>query len=291
MGSLVQNISDTARWVAIFRAEESERRDAVFHDPYARRLAGEKGEEIANAIEFSRKNSWTFVARTFLFDEFIMRHVDLGFGMVVNLAAGLDARPYRLALPTSLSWIDVDLPEMISYKQAALANEKPRCKLQSIPLDLADRKARLALFEELGKKSEKALIVTEGLLTYLTDEEVASLALDLWAQKSFKRWVFDMSSPAVLEIIQKEMGPVLKEGNAVFQFAPEEGEYFFYRYGWKVIESRSKLVTAAALNRLSPDLMQYASMPEPPGPKRSFPWSGVCLFENINSPLHELKIA
>src|SRR6185295_9362931 len=58
MSSLVQNISDTARWVAVFRAEESERPDAVFHDPFARKLAGEKGEQIADAIGFGRDNSW-----------------------------------------------------------------------------------------------------------------------------------------------------------------------------------------------------------------------------------------
>src|SRR3982074_1303647 len=100
MKPLVENISDTARWVAIFRAEESERPDAIFHDPCARCLAGEKGEQIANAIEFSRKNSWSFVARTFLFDEFIKQHVESGFDMVIDLAAGLDARPYRMALPS-----------------------------------------------------------------------------------------------------------------------------------------------------------------------------------------------
>ena len=71
MEPLIRNISDTARWVATFRAEESERPDAIFHDPYARRLAGERGEQIANTIEFSKKNSWSFAARTYLFDEFI----------------------------------------------------------------------------------------------------------------------------------------------------------------------------------------------------------------------------
>ena len=50
MNQLVENISDTARWVAIFRAEESERPDAVFQDPFARKLAGEKGEQIANVL-------------------------------------------------------------------------------------------------------------------------------------------------------------------------------------------------------------------------------------------------
>src|SRR5450432_2434646 len=69
MEPLVNTIADTALWVAIFRADESERPDAVFHDPFARHLAGKRGEMIADKIEFSRTNSWSFVARTFLFDE------------------------------------------------------------------------------------------------------------------------------------------------------------------------------------------------------------------------------
>ena len=39
-----RNISDTARWVAVYRAIESERPDAWFRDPLAKRLAGERGE-------------------------------------------------------------------------------------------------------------------------------------------------------------------------------------------------------------------------------------------------------
>src|SRR6476620_7676279 len=137
MESLIRDISDTARWVAIFRAEESERADALFHDPFARQLAGERGKQIADAIEFSKKHSWSFVARTWLFDDFIRRHVNSGFDMVINLAAGLDTRPYRMSLPSSLNWVDVDLPGIIDYKSAFMAKERPTCKLQSIRLDLS----------------------------------------------------------------------------------------------------------------------------------------------------------
>src|SRR5215471_11412516 len=135
MSQLIENISDTAKWVAIFRAEESERADAVFLDPFARKLAGKKGEEIANAVEFSRENSWSFVARTYLFDEVIMNHIAEGYDMVINLAAGLDARVYRLSLPSNLNWIDVDLPAMINYKQEILQHEEPKCKYRAIALD------------------------------------------------------------------------------------------------------------------------------------------------------------
>ena len=68
---LIRNISDTARWVAAYRAMETERPDALFHDPYARRLAGEKGAEIADAMPFQGKTMWPFTMRTYLIDEFI----------------------------------------------------------------------------------------------------------------------------------------------------------------------------------------------------------------------------
>jgi methyltransferase (TIGR00027 family) len=281
--SLVQNISDTAKWVAVFRAEESERPDAVFHDPFARRLAGEKGEQIANAIEFSKDNSWSFVARTFLLDEFTMRHIREGYDKVLNLAAGLDARPYRMDLPSSLQWVEVDLPGIIEEKEKVLNNETPRCNLTRIKLDLADQKARLALFKKLNSKASKILVISEGLIIYLTSAQVASFATDLSSQKNFKRWTFDMVSPALLKMIQEKMGPALGGSGAEFQFAPEEGEEFFLPYGWKSLESRSGLKTAASLHRLKEEIMlQVAAIPETEGPKSQFPWTGVCLFENIN---------
>jgi methyltransferase (TIGR00027 family) len=282
MSSLVANISDTARWVAVFRAEESERPDAVFHDPFARKLAGEKGERIADSIEFGRENSWSFVARTFLFDEFIMQHVRDGYEMIVNLAAGLDARPYRMDLPSSLQWVEVDLPAILDEKEKVLNDDTPKCHLTRIRLDLADQKARIELFKNLNSNARKILVMTEGLVIYLTDSQVASLATDLSSQKNFRRWMFDMVSPALLKMIQERMGPALGGSGAIFQFAPEGGEEFFLQYGWKSLASRSGLKTAASLNRLNEQMQQLAALPEPEGRRDQFPWTGVCLFENIN---------
>ena len=75
----LRNISDTARWVAIYRAIESERPDALFHDPFARRLAGERGERIAETMEFANRNAWSFVARTVVFDRFIEDSIASGW--------------------------------------------------------------------------------------------------------------------------------------------------------------------------------------------------------------------
>src|SRR5947207_15255121 len=93
------NISDTARWVAMYRAIETERKDAIFRDPFARRLAGARGEEILRAMPKGRAFGWPMVVRTAVFDELIMRAVEGGgVGSWLKLAGGLDAgrdRPPR----------------------------------------------------------------------------------------------------------------------------------------------------------------------------------------------------
>src|SRR4249920_2369696 len=66
MNSPIRNVSDTALWVAIYRAMESERPDALFNDPYARRLGGERGEAIARTMP---EGHWPIVVRTAVMDE------------------------------------------------------------------------------------------------------------------------------------------------------------------------------------------------------------------------------
>jgi methyltransferase (TIGR00027 family) len=186
---LIRNVSDTARLVAIDRAVESERRDALFRDPFARRLAGERGARIAKSnLLGARKNAagWPIVTRTYVIDQMIQAHIERGGDMVINLAAGLDTRPYRMELPLSLQWIEVDLPEMLAHKEEILRGEKPICALERVRLDLSDVPARRELFARLGGQSRKALVITEGLVVYLSSDEVARLAQDLVAQPSFR---------------------------------------------------------------------------------------------------------
>src|SRR5262245_57591664 len=148
--SRIRNISDTARWVAVYRAWETERKDALFRDPFARRLAGERGEQIATSMSFTATNSWPFVARTWLIDHVISNQVKLGTDVVINLAAGLDTRPYRMNLPSSLQWVEVDLPEILTYKEDVLRSETSVCQVERVRLDLSDAPARRELFSQLG---------------------------------------------------------------------------------------------------------------------------------------------
>src|SRR5262245_35047424 len=155
---VIRTISDTAHWAAIYRARETERPDALFRDPLARRLAGERGEQIFASLPARDRNEWAWVARTFLFDQFITDQVRQGVDLVLNLAAGLDARPYRMPLPASLTWIEVDLPEILAFKEETLRGERPACALERVRLDLSDLSARRSLFERLGKRARKVLV-------------------------------------------------------------------------------------------------------------------------------------
>src|SRR5277367_2014239 len=195
LSSSVRSVSDTARWVAYFRARETERPDALFRDPFAERLAGAHGFQIANSLPDGNKHEWAWTARTYLFDQFFSRAIQDGADLVVNLAAGLDARPYRMELPPTLQWIEVDLPDIVSYKEEILRNEKPRCRLERVALDLSDVPRRRKLFADLDARANKIVVACEGLLIYFATEDVASLAKDLAAGKHFQSWIIDLASP------------------------------------------------------------------------------------------------
>src|SRR5436189_6339037 len=105
----IQHVSDTARWVALYRAMESERPDALFHDPYARRLAGPRGEQILASLPKGRTWAWALIVRTAVMDELILRAIArAGVGTVLNLAAGVDPRRYGPPRTPSLRWVDAD---------------------------------------------------------------------------------------------------------------------------------------------------------------------------------------
>jgi methyltransferase (TIGR00027 family) len=277
--SFIRNVSDTAVWVAMYRARESERAGALFHDPFARRLGGERGEQITREMKSQDKNAWAYVIRTLLVDAFIRERLADGADLVVNLAAGLDTRPYRMDLPPSLHWVEVDLPDILSYKESILDYERPKCRLDRVALDLSDGPKRRALFQRLGADSKKALIVSEGLLIYLGADEARGLASDLADQASFRWWVIDIASPGLLKMMQKQVGATLDRANAPLKFAPAEGPWFFEPTGWKVIETRGSLKSAAKVMKLSPLLRLFALFPDNPRAGKGI-WAGTCLLEN-----------
>ena len=275
---LIRDISDTARWVAVYRARESERSDATFRDPFARALAGERGEQIAKALKYSEDHAWSFVARTYLFDRFVARAVEGGVDLIVNLAAGLDTRPYRMNLPDALRWVEVDLPEILDYKEEILGSAKPVCQLERVRLDLSNTDARRGLFARLGQRATNVLVLSEGLLIYLMPSDVRALAADLADAANFNHWVVDLVSPGLLDMLRQRMGDLVAQVGAPYVFGPAEGPPFFERCAWTPVEVKSLLQTARKLDRLPFMFRMLAMLPESSGAQGTRPWAGVCLL-------------
>ena len=246
----IENVSDTAKWVAVYRAMETARPDAIFRDPYAERLAGAQGQRIVDSMKRGRQTAWAMITRTAVMDEMILDRVrNGGVDTVLNLAAGLDARAWRLPLPATLQWFDVDLPGMTEYKRSQMAGEKPVCRYEAIAADLTDAAVRDDVFKRVGGVSRTLLVITEGLLIYLGEENVTALARALHDIPSARWWISDIANPLLIEMVEKSWGKELQKGNAPFRFAPEDSAAYFASVGWKEISYRGSMEEARRLNR------------------------------------------
>lgn len=256
----ITHVSDTARWTALHRATESARPDALFRDPLAERLAGEHGRAIVDNVRWTDRSGFWLVARTKLIDDAIADALANGCDRVLNLAAGLDTRPYRLDLPADLTWIEADLPKLLEEKTRVLADQTPRCQLRRIAVDLADPHARDAFFNDALDGASKAFVLTEGLSMYLEPTAIAGLS-DAIKRPEVAWWMLDFAFPGLKKRINKNVAGISE--NAPFKFAPDNGLAFFENLGWRTVEAESVLVAAHRLHRLPIWMRPLAWLPRP----------------------------
>jgi len=243
----ITHVSDTARWTALYRATESARPDALFRDPLAERLAGAQGRAIVANVPWTNRSGWWLVARTKIIDDAIADALANGCDRVLNLAAGLDTRPYRLDLPSELRWIEADLPKLLAEKTQLLADQTPRCRLTRTAVDLADPHARDVFFNDALDGATKAFVLTEGLSMYLEAADIAALS-DAVKRPEVAWWMLDFAFPGLKKQINKNIAGISE--NAPFKFAPENGLAFFEDLGWRAVEAESVFEAAHRFHRL-----------------------------------------
>lgn len=247
--ALLGDVSDTARWVAYYRAIESERADALFRDPLARRLAGDRGRVMAERLA-KLALPWAIAVRTRVYDELITAALEQDAATaVVNIAAGMDARPYRLQLPRSLYWLELDLPPIVQAKAALLGAEAPCCELERQGLDVNDTRALDEVLARVAAAHRSVVVITEGLLAYLDEASVRGLARSLHAQPAIRSWVLEAALPEVIARNQRAWGEQLERAGAAMRFGPANGVDYFGAHGWRVRSRRSCLLEARRLGR------------------------------------------
>jgi methyltransferase (TIGR00027 family) len=248
---LIHHVSDTSLWIAAYRAQESARPDAAFKDALAARLAGIRGTQMVAATPHTEAMAFAMTVRTTAIDRLIHFAIAHGIDTVINLGAGLDTRPYRMQLPAQLKWIEIDFPHLIDYKSEILKDEKPVCSLQRIACDLSQQMERLELFSRLDAATKKALIITEGVIAYITNDQAAQLSKDLYSMPSFHYWIQDYRYGRYRKNKRsEEMAKIIK--NTPFLFDAEDPVAFFSNQGWKVVKNLFLLDEADVIGRKMP---------------------------------------
>ena len=169
----------------------------------------------------------------------------------MNLGAGLDTRPYRMELPADLEWIEVDYSAVLDYKAGLLTDVRPRCRLTRTPVDLADSAAWTAFLATLDAPGRRILALTEGVVPYLANEQVAELGADLRRVAAVSGWIVDYLSESSHRYREKGgIGSHMR--NAPFKFRPDDWFGFFRGLGWRVREIRYLPIEGARLGRPAP---------------------------------------
>src|SRR5215469_15380014 len=200
MDGKITHVSDTALMVAACRAHENELPDAFVRDPFAARLAGERGVAILRTMPHANVLRLGMAIRTRFIDELMLDALTkYPIATVLSVGCGLDTRPWRLGLSPDLRWIEIDFADVLDYKDQHMSGETPRCRRERLSVDLNDAAQRRAMYEAVG--SSTALMITEGLLLYLPAGTVDALAAEAPAHSGVMHWISDITTAAFSKVL------------------------------------------------------------------------------------------
>ncbi len=258
----ITHVSDTALMVAACRALESECPDGFVHDPFARRLAGERGFAILQTLPRPEMMRFGIGVRSHFLDELLSEALaSAPIATVLSLGCGLDTRPWRLDLPGNLRWIEADFADMLDYKDAILSADTPRCRRERITADLNDAEQRRVVYAATGPAP--ALMITEGLLMYLPAPTVEALADEVWQESGVAHWIADITTSAFAKAINMDAAQSIRNVQAPDSLHGEQILDVVQGHGW-VTEARRSYLTdmGFAMERI-----RRLMGPPPPGPR------------------------
>jgi methyltransferase (TIGR00027 family) len=184
---IIDPVGATSRATAAARARESQRTDRLFLDLSAAALAGAEGfaaldrHNAARAVGGEIVENPTFAIRTRFFDDLLLAEAGHGsVRQIVIIAAGLDTRAFRLPWPPHADLYELDMPQVLAYKDEVLASlgAEPRCRRHGIGVDLREPWVS-SLIEAGFRPNRPSVWLAEGLTFYLDEAAVRRLFTDI----------------------------------------------------------------------------------------------------------------
>lgn len=225
----LQGVPETMLQTLFARAAHSQKREHMFYDEKAIEIVKRLDYDFSKAEKDAAMSSGV-IARTILLDQmvssFLRENPD---GTVVNIACGMDTRVYRLAgdpavgkLIQGVRWYNLDLPETIAVRRRFLNEDGPISMI-----------ARSAMDETWAKEIEepkgKTLIIIEGLVMYLTEQDVKQI-LSIVSRRfdnaevimeTMSPWVVGHMKEKSIEATKAKFTWGIKSGKELERIAPE----------------------------------------------------------------------
>jgi methyltransferase (TIGR00027 family) len=237
----------TSRWVAAARARESARADRLFSDPLAAALAGDDGRALLEVMEKSAEvpgrlaDNPYLAIRTRYIDDALKGAADEGVRQIAILAAGMDARAFRLEWPEGTTVFEVEREDVLGYKERVLAAERAAARVRRVVVasDLReDWQGRLrAAGHDPGKPTA---FLVEGLMPYLPDEAAALAILSGAASIAAPGSRIVLDIPGASFLASPWMKPYL-DGLAArgmpWLFGTDEPEALLEHAGWRDVRA------------------------------------------------------
>lgn len=236
-------ISKTAFYCCGVRMQDAESDNPVCGDVYAKTFMNEEGLRVLEAFKDETSPNATNVVRHRIIDDFLRAELRQNPEMrVVTIGAGFDSRPYRIDGGT---WIEIDEPQIIAYKNERLPVENSANALSRIPMDFATD----SLEEKLAAAAsdEPVVIVIEGVFVYLSEAEIAELLQKLHRLFPRHRLICDLVSQDFFEQYSKSLHEKINDIGTAFRFTADEPENIFLKSGYRrtqwisIIERASEL--------------------------------------------------
>jgi methyltransferase (TIGR00027 family) len=271
----IAHVSDTALMTAACRAMETERPDGLIRDPFAAQLAGARGMAIARGLDRLDLMCFGVGVRSRFLDRLVPETIAAhGIATVLSIGSGLDTRPWRLDLPATLRWVEVDFPAMLDYKDSIMASVVPKCRRERLAADISNASERASVFAAAG--DGPTLMITEGLLMYLPASTIEALAVEAAAGY----WLLDAASLEMSRRVRMDSLQSIENVRAADHLDGVQIIDVLQRHGWAslrrlsygrgdVIEFAAERI-AAMFRNLRPDQMPQPLPADDP--------SGVHLF-------------
>jgi len=256
-------ISKTAFYCCGVRMRDAERDQPVCGDTYAKVFMNEPGLQILETFKDETRPNTSNVARHRLIDDLLREELLANPNLtVVIIGAGFDTRAFRLKGGT---WIELDEPQVITYKEERLPAATSENDLERISIDFATESLEEKLAPFSGRNP--VTVVIEGVLGYLEEAAIGELLETLDQLFPRHKLICDLMTREFFEKNASSIHEKLSGMGATFKFTVDKPEEVFLKNGYRQLETIPIIEKAVLFEagEIPPDVWQEIQPTLPQG--------------------------